>query len=91
MAEAAQAILAKQTDQEPWLVDVEPDRPPVHFGKAGEPGKWVTLDALRVLKRLFDRPSPSAFAGRNHLEKRTCLTALQTLPSGGWHASNTSG
>lgn len=64
MAEAARAILAKQADHGPWLIDAEPDRPPVHFGKAGEPGKWVTLDALRALKRLFDPPTRSDSTGR---------------------------
>ena len=55
MAQAAEAILAKQTNNGTWLIDVEPARPPASFGRAGEPGKWVTLDALRVLKRLYDR------------------------------------
>ena len=28
-------------------------RPPIDFGRPGEPNKWLTLDALRVVKLLY--------------------------------------
>jgi hypothetical protein len=28
--------------------------PPLDFGRVGEPNKWLTVDALRVIKSLLD-------------------------------------
>jgi len=30
-----------------------PPRPPFEIGEPGRPNKWLTLDALRVLKSLY--------------------------------------
>ena len=55
MDEAVQAVLAKQTDAGCWLQEnaYASDRLLLPMEAAGEPGKWVTLRAMRVLKRYY--------------------------------------
>lgn len=51
MAEAVQIVRSKRQPDGRWLLDrIHPGR--VHFaleGRAGEPSRWNTLRALRVL------------------------------------------
>jgi hypothetical protein len=48
---ALQFILGKQDDQGRWKLENTMNRMWVEIEKKGEPSKWVTLRALRVLKR----------------------------------------
>jgi len=50
---AVDYLLSRQQDDGTWLLDEEIHRPPADFGRAGEPNKWITLDALCVLKDLY--------------------------------------
>jgi len=52
IAAAVEYLLSRQQEDGRWLLDEEIVRPPADFGRAGWPNKWITLDALRVLKRL---------------------------------------
>jgi len=49
---AIQFILEKQDEQGRWRLENTMDRMWVKLEKKGEPSKWVTLRALRVLKRM---------------------------------------
>ncbi len=49
---AIEFVLAKQDEDGRWPLEHTPDRTWTRFGKKGEPSKWVTLRALRMLKRL---------------------------------------
>ncbi len=52
IAAAVEYLLSRQLSDGPWPMDeVWPD-PPIDFGQPGEPNKWLTLDALRVVKLL---------------------------------------
>jgi hypothetical protein len=53
MDEAVQVVLAKQNENGRWLIEntYASDRMLIPFGQAGEESKWLTLRALRVLKR----------------------------------------
>ncbi len=55
VAAAVQAILDKQDADGRWRMDYVARRPPADFGPAGAPNKWVTLEAVRVIKRLARR------------------------------------
>lgn len=45
-------LLSRQEEDGTWLLDEEIHRPPADFGRAGEPSKWITLDALCILQSL---------------------------------------
>jgi len=45
-------LLSRQQEDGRWPLDEEIHRPPADFGRAGESNKWITLDALCVLKSL---------------------------------------
>lgn len=45
-------LLSRQLPDGTWDLDETPHRPPLEFGTPGKPNKWLTLDALRVLKLL---------------------------------------
>ncbi len=49
---AIKLVLAKQDEDGRWPLEHTLDRTWTRFGKRGEPSKWVTLRALRMLKRL---------------------------------------
>lgn len=53
MEEAVEAVIARQTDAGRWRAEntYNSDRLLIPFDKAGDESKWVTLRALRVLKR----------------------------------------
>ncbi len=71
---ALQILLEKRRDDGTWLLDrVHPDMVPVRgrgaaarrvrplvLERAGKPSKWITLTALRVLKRVEDASSRTA-------------------------------
>ncbi len=55
IAAAVEYLLSRQLPGGAWpLDDVWPDAP-VDFGRTGLPNRWITLDALRVVKRLYDQ------------------------------------
>jgi hypothetical protein len=45
-------VLAKQDAQGRWVLEYTPGNTWASFGTKGQPSKWVTLRALRVLKRV---------------------------------------
>jgi hypothetical protein len=52
VAAATEYLLSRQLPAGSWPLDQSPRRPPLDFGRVDEPNKWVTLDALRVVKLL---------------------------------------
>jgi hypothetical protein len=57
IAEAMAYLLSRQSDDGAWPLDQRAPRPPFDVGQTGEPNKWLTLDALRVIKLLRDQDS----------------------------------
>jgi hypothetical protein len=53
IAAALDYLRGRQLPDGRWPVDQVPYRAPLDFGQQGAPNKWVTLDALRVLKALL--------------------------------------
>ncbi len=52
IALAMRWLLERQRDDGTWILD-RARRAPAEFGRAGEPSKWLTLDALRVIKTAY--------------------------------------
>lgn len=54
MEEAVRLVLSKQDETGRWPVEntYNSDRLLIPFGQMGDPSKWITLRALRVLKRI---------------------------------------
>jgi hypothetical protein len=52
MATAMEYLLSRQLPGGSWPLDQGVFRPPLDFGQAGQPNQWLTLDALRVIKRM---------------------------------------
>jgi hypothetical protein len=52
IAAAIEYLLSRQLPDGTWPLDQSPRRSPLDFGQVGQPSKWVTLDALRLLKRM---------------------------------------
>ena len=52
IAAAAEFLLTRQLSDGAWPVDHIPRDPPFDVGQPGEPNKWLTLDAMRVIKHL---------------------------------------
>jgi hypothetical protein len=50
LAAAMAAVLSKRDPTGRWALQYTPDNTWARFGKIGQPNKWVTLRALRVLK-----------------------------------------
>ena len=48
---AIEFMLAKQDQEGRWPLEYSPGKTWARFGQKGQPSKWVTLNALRVLKR----------------------------------------
>jgi hypothetical protein len=55
IAAAAEYLLNRQQPDGTWVMDESWPDPPLDFGRAGEPNKWLTLDAMRVVKILYER------------------------------------
>jgi hypothetical protein len=55
VAAAAEYLLGRQLPDGTWPLDQSWPHPPLNFGQPGQPNKWLTLDALRVLKLLRDQ------------------------------------
>jgi hypothetical protein len=56
IAQALDYVLSRQLPDGSWSLDEMPYRPPFDFGPLGTPSKWITLDALRVVKALVRSP-----------------------------------
>jgi hypothetical protein len=52
VAQAMEWLLSRQLPNGTWPLDQSPSRLPFDVGQPGEPSKWLTLDALRVIKLL---------------------------------------
>jgi hypothetical protein len=52
VAAAVEYLLSRQLSDGAWPMDQSWPNPPLDFGRVGEPNKWLTLDALRVIKRI---------------------------------------
>lgn len=55
IAAAVEYLLSRQMHDGTWSADESWPDPPIDFGRPGEPSKWLTLDALRVIKLLSRR------------------------------------
>ena len=55
IAAAADYLLSRQLADGTWPLDDHWSRSPIDFGQPGEPNKWLTLDALRVVKLLYSQ------------------------------------
>jgi hypothetical protein len=53
VAAAMEYLLSRQLPTGTWPLDQSPRRPPFDVGRLGQPNKWLTLDALRVVKLLY--------------------------------------
>jgi len=53
VALAMKYLLSRQLPKGPWPLDLGARWPPFDVGQPGEPNKWLTLDALRVIKSLY--------------------------------------
>jgi squalene cyclase len=53
IAAALEYLLGRQLPDGSWPLDEAWSQPPIDFGRPGEPNKWITLDALRVIKLLY--------------------------------------
>jgi hypothetical protein len=53
VAEATEYLLSRQLPDGAWPVDHVPHDPPFDVGEVRRPNKYLTLDALRVLKLLY--------------------------------------
>lgn len=54
IATAAEYLLSRQLPDGTWPMDESWSRPPIEFGQPNEPNKWLTLDAMRVVKLLYN-------------------------------------
>jgi hypothetical protein len=52
---ALEYLLSRQSPDGTWPLDGGPYRPPLDFGRPGQPNYWLTLDAMRVVKLLCGR------------------------------------
>lgn len=55
VAVAMEYLLSRQLPDGTWHLDQSPRRPPFDFGRPGEPNKWLTLDALRVIRLIHSQ------------------------------------
>ncbi len=56
IAGAMEYLLSRQLPNGAWPLDQSPRRLPFVVGEPGQPNKWLTLDALRVVKLLLREP-----------------------------------
>jgi len=66
VALAMEYLLSRQLPNGAWPLDQSTPRPPFGVGQPGEPNKWLTLDALRVIKGLY---SQSQRGGKDDVEE----------------------
>lgn len=59
IAQAMEWLLSRQLPNGTWPLDQRPSRPPFDVGQPSQSNKWLTLDALRVIK-LLHQSSPLA-------------------------------
>jgi hypothetical protein len=52
IAAAVEYLLGRQLPDGTWPMDQSWPKPPLDFGRVGESSKWLTLDIMRVLKRM---------------------------------------
>jgi len=50
---AMEYLLSRQRPDGAWPLDQTAHHPPFEVGEQGQPNKWLTFDALRVIKRLY--------------------------------------
>ena len=55
IAGAVEYLLSRQLPDGTWPLDDTWSGSPIDFGRPGEPNKWLTLDALRVIKMLYSQ------------------------------------
>ncbi len=55
IAVAVAYLLSRQQADGSWPLDESWPQPAIDFGEAGTPNKWLTLDAMRVVKRLYSQ------------------------------------
>ena len=55
IAAAVAYLLGRQLPDGSWPLDESWPQSPIDFGQPGEPNKWLTLDALRVVKLLYSQ------------------------------------
>jgi len=55
VAAAVEYLLSRQLPDGSWPMDESWPNPPIDFGQPGQPNKWLTLDALRVVKLLYSQ------------------------------------
>jgi hypothetical protein len=55
IAAAAEYLLSRQLPNGTWPLDDSWPQAPLDLGQPGEPNKWLTLDALRVVKLLYSQ------------------------------------
>jgi hypothetical protein len=55
IADAMSYLLSRQLPDGTWPADEVWPRSPIDFGQPGEPNEWLTLDALRVVKRFYSQ------------------------------------
>jgi hypothetical protein len=54
IATAVEYLLSRQLPDGTWPMDESWSRSPIEFGQPNEPNKWLTLDAMRVVKLLYN-------------------------------------
>jgi len=50
ISDAINYLLSRQQSDGTWPLDQSWSDPPIDFGQPGKPNKWLTLDAMRVIK-----------------------------------------
>jgi hypothetical protein len=51
--DALEVVMSKQDLDGRWVLEKTPGNMHTNFGVRGRPSKWVTLNAMRVLKRIY--------------------------------------
>jgi hypothetical protein len=52
IAAAVEYLTSRQLPDGAWPMDQSWPNPPLDFGRVGEPNKWITLDVMRLLRRM---------------------------------------
>ncbi len=55
VAPAVEYLLSRQLPDGTWPMDADWPGSPIDFGQPGEPNKWLTLDAVRVVRFLYSQ------------------------------------
>ena len=51
--DALEVVMSKQDQDGRWVLEKTPGNMQTSLGQRGRPNKWVTLNAMRVLKRVY--------------------------------------